>query len=106
MQWRMEPTCRTRAVIGICCLLPVIWLVPEIVLDLLYNPYVTLTTTRSILSLTSLIAGFLLLTTIGLSLLTGKYNKHRRAFHRIWLALGVLAVGPFLWVWVTATTVP
>jgi len=101
----MKPTSWTRALIGICCVLPLLWLVPEVVLSLLYDPYVTLTTTRSIVLHLSLASGFLLLGAMGASLLTGKYDEHQKAFHRIWLALGVLAAILFISVWIPVTTV-
>lgn len=74
-----------------------LWIVPKLLLDYYRFPnhYRDLVTT---VGYVALVAGFLLLGSIGMSLLTGKYQKHRKAFHRIWLIVGVPVIGAIFWV--------
>lgn len=79
--------------IGICCLLIPLWLVPELVSSLLYfrelRGYLTF---ADILGYVPIAVGFLVVGSIGMSLLTGEYHKHRRAFHWAWLVTGILSL--------------
>lgn len=95
----MKPASWTEALVGICCLLVPLWLVPEVLLGLFRSPYGQPSIT-SIVGYAGLISGFLLFGSIGMSLLTDEYHKHRKAFHRIWLFVGIFAAMSILWTWI------
>ena len=61
--------------VGVCCLVVPLWLVPELVLEFYTSPYVRLSFLTA-LSYGGLIIVFLLIGSIGISLLTGDYYEH------------------------------
>ena len=89
----MRPVRWIEILIGVCCLLVPLWLIPELISSLLYfrelRGYLTLT---DVLAYTAIAAGFLVVGSIGMSLLTREYHKHRRAFHWAWLVVGILSL--------------
>ena len=98
----MKPTTWKGAIVGICCLIVPLWLVPELVIDFFslekpfeYRRFVDIT------GYVSLVTLFLVIGSIGMGLLTGEYHEHRRAFHWIWLVVGAIAVITLWWSWTT-----
>lgn len=67
----MKPVSWTEALIGICCLLVPLWLVPEILLRFRRSPYMQ-PNLLTVASAVGLVSGFLLIGSIGMSLLTGE----------------------------------
>ena len=80
-------------------------MVPELVMDFFYldKPFEYRSFAATI-GYVGLLSGFLLFGSIGMSLLTGEYHKHRKAFHRIWLFVGVFAVVTILWSWISVSS--
>ena len=101
----MKPASWAEAVLGICCLLVPLWLVPELVSSFFYldKPF-EYRSFDSIIGYAGLLSGFLLIGSIGISLLTGKYHEHRVTFRRIWLVVGIFAVVTILWSWMAVST--
>ena len=96
----MKPASWTEALIGICCLLIPLWLVPEVLLgfiDLYWSSYEP--SFIAVWSTVSLSAAFLLFGSVGMGLLTGEYHKHRKAFHWMWLSTATFATVSILWIW-------
>ena len=87
--------------VGICCLVVPLWLVPELVLEFYTGRYVRLGF-LTVLGYGGLVTALLLIGSIGMSLLTGNYHDHRKAFHRVWLIIGILATVSVLWSWAAA----
>ena len=100
----MKPASWTEAFVGVCCLLVPLWLVPELLLGYIHDPYTNPGIVR-ILFLAGIYSGLLLLGSIGMSLLTGEYHKHRKIFHRIWLLVAIFSVISVLFTWADLTTV-
>ena len=79
-------------------------MMPELLLGYIRNPYVEPGLVR-ISFLVGVYSGLLLLGSIGMSLLTGEYHKHRSTFHRIWLTVAVFSVILSYFGWVNLTSV-
>jgi uncharacterized membrane protein YdcZ (DUF606 family) len=103
---KMRPASWIDSIVGICCLLVALWLVPMLLLDFFQlDPFIR-RGFAVIMQYTSFVTGSLLLGSVGVGLLTGKYRKNRKIFHRIWLVMGGFAIISFLMTWASVSTVP
>lgn len=105
---RMNLLLWTKRFIGVCCVsffLLFVWLLIGTIHGILYDPYVAINIII-IMLLASFASGTLLFGTAGLSLLTGKYHKHKQTLHRIWLVLGALTFFLFLLAFGASVPVP
>ena len=96
-----------KSFIGICCIccfLLLAWALSEIFRGILYDPYTSLNR-LTIMLIASFVSGSLLFSTAGISLLTGRYHEHKRAYQLVWLFLSTLAIVLFLYVWIDASVV-
>ena len=92
LTWKRIP----GAIIGFFCLWATVWAVPELLIDFFTSPY------REgfidIVELVSLVTGFLVLGSIGMSLLTGEFYAHKKVFLATWLVVGLSVFALILWV--------
>ena len=83
------------AIVGIFCLWATLWAVPELLIDYFTEPYRG--GTVDIASTSSLVIGFLVLGSIGMSLITGEFYDHGAAFTWAWVITGLITSILFVW---------
>ncbi|WP_273836425.1 hypothetical protein [Halococcus sp. PRR34] len=85
------------AIIGVFCLWATVWAVPELLIDYFTEDYRG--SFLDIVGTGSLVIEFLVLGSIGMSLLTGEFYAHKKVFLATWLVVSSSAFVLILWVW-------